>query len=150
VLPGDDIVLGQPTTNNQQPTTNKQQRMTIAYVTNDLLFASPVKGVAERLGQELEVVGTLDALLEQAKESPLQLVLIDLSAPGIDPRELVEKLRAATLDSPPKLVAYAPHVHETKLAAATDAGCDEVLTRGQFHGQIERVLTQYGGRGTND
>jgi len=141
-------VFGDQTTDHGPRTTDKN--VTIAFLTNDLVFASRAKGVAERLGWQLDVVGTLDALLERASRSAPSLVLIDLSTPGVDVRDVANELRAATLDSPPKLVAYAPHVHETKLAAATDAGCDEVLTRGQFHGQIERVLTQYGGRGTND
>jgi len=121
--------------------------MAIAFLTNDLLFASRVKGVAERLGQALEVVGSVDTLVERASESPKQLVLLDLSTPGIDPREVVDKLRSIDDAAPPKLVAYAPHVHEAKLLAATEAGCDEVLTRGQFNNQIERVLAQYAGGG---
>jgi CheY-like chemotaxis protein len=68
-------------------------------------------------------------------------VLVDLTTPGLDVRELIAKLRAG--ERPPSVVAYAPHVHEQTLAAAAEAGCDLVLTRGQFNGQIDGLLERF-------
>jgi hypothetical protein len=41
------------------------------------------------------------------------------------------------------IVAYAPHVHEDRLRAATEAGCNEVLSRGQFDRQMDDILARY-------
>jgi hypothetical protein len=40
----------------------------------------------------------------------------------------------------PRVVAFGPHVHVDKLAAARAAGC-EVMSRGQFLTQIGDVLS---------
>jgi hypothetical protein len=39
-----------------------------------------------------------------------------------------------------RVIAFGPHVHEDRLAAARAAGCDSVLSRGQFFSQAENVL----------
>jgi CheY-like chemotaxis protein len=117
--------------------------VTILFLTNDLLFSSRVAGAAARAGMTVRTVGSTVALLEQvaAAEAP-QFVLLDLNMPGLDPRQLVPALRAAS--NPPRaVVAYGPHVHEDRLAAATAAGCDEVLTRGQFNARLDDVLTKW-------
>jgi CheY-like chemotaxis protein len=67
------------------------------------------------------------------------LVIIDLSTPGIDPADLVPRVRA-TVAGAVRIVAFGPHVHELKLAAARAAGCDDVVTRGQFHANLDRIL----------
>lgn len=110
------------------------------FLTGDLVFASKVQAAAGRTGKRLEVVMSAAALLDRMHEG-VRLALIDLAAPGLDIRDLVPKLRG--LEHPPAVVAYAPHVHEQRLAAAAEAGCDMVLTRGQFNAQIDDLLKTY-------
>ena len=38
------------------------------------------------------------------------------------------------------MIAYGPHVDEAVLADAAEAGCDQVLTRGQFNKQYPELL----------
>jgi len=90
----------------------------------------------------MAVSGTVEDLLEKTLAGNVQLVLLDLSLPGLDTKTVVDQLRQGAVETP-TIVAYAPHVHATKLAAAREAGCDEVLTRGQFHAQIEQLLSRY-------
>src|SRR5690242_20501208 len=111
-------------------------RMTVLFLTTDLMFTSRLAGVAARLGVALRTAGTPAALTELVAAEPDSLVLIDLTLSGLDPRTLVAELKAST--TPPRtIVAYGPHVHENRLAEAAAAGCDEVLTRGQFSAQME-------------
>ena len=115
--------------------------MALFYLTNDLMFSSRVTGFAQQLGLALRMIGSLAGLLTEAQTTGCQFVLLDLALPGIDPRQTVAEIR--TNFPTAKIVAYGPHVHEELLQAAAEAGCEEVLSRGQFHQQIERVLRTY-------
>jgi DNA-binding NarL/FixJ family response regulator len=103
------------------------------YLTNDLFFSSRVAGVAQRLGVDLQVGGSVEKIAEDCR-----LVLIDLTLPSLDVTAVVNTIKERCPTA--RVVAYGPHVHEAQLAAATAAGCDEVLSRGQFDRDMERVL----------
>ena len=109
--------------------------MTAFYFTGDLFFSSRVTGVAQRLGLDLRVIGSIDKLLEGAE---CDLVLIDLTVRSLDIAAAVRSIRDKWPQA--RIVAYGPHVQVTLLEAAQAAGCDEVLSRGQFDRDLERVL----------
>jgi AmiR/NasT family two-component response regulator len=116
--------------------------MLIAFLTNDLVFPSRVRPVAERLGARFETAMNPDGIAAKLSADPSteSIVLIDLNS-NADPAATIAKLKS--LPTPPRaIVAFGPHVHEARLAAARDAGCDLVLTRGQFDSQIESLLEQ--------
>lgn len=117
--------------------------MLILFLTTDLVFPSRVAGVAQRLGARMETTATPDALMAKLAGEPLPpwIVLLDLNSPGIDPAVIVPRFREL-LAPPRSIIAFGPHVHEEKLAAAQAAGCDLVLTRGQFDAQMQSLLTQ--------
>jgi CheY-like chemotaxis protein len=109
------------------------------YLTADLFFSSRVVGVAQQVGCDLRVVGSLEELLKQATDTgDCRLVLLDLTLPRLDVTETATTIKANYPHA--RIVAYAPHVHEATLEAAQAAGCDEVLSRGQFNREVERVL----------
>jgi DNA-binding NarL/FixJ family response regulator len=115
--------------------------MVVLYLTGDLLFPSRVSGAAANLGVRLQIVGSVEKLLEQASNADACcLVLIDLSVSGIDPHAAVPAIRAQLPQA--RIVAYGPHVHEELIKAAADAGCDEVLSRGQFDREFGRLLRE--------
>jgi CheY-like chemotaxis protein len=117
--------------------------MEIIFLTTDLLFSSRVAGAAARVGLSLRTVAGRTALLGTAATAQADLiVLLDLNSPGVEPADIVPALRAAA--HPPRaIIAYGPHVHEECLAAAKAAGCDEVLTRGQFNATMDNVLLKW-------
>jgi len=114
--------------------------MTVLLFTTDLACSSRVTGEGNARGVPVAVAMSAGALLE--KSAGCRLVLLDLNSPGVDPSELVPALSAH--DPVPTIIAFAPHVHETKLQSATIAGCHQVLTRGQFHSQVGEILQKYG------
>lgn len=116
--------------------------MSAVFLTNDLLFSSRVTATARAAGHDLVVVGTAANLVERVAAGDVRLVLVDLSLPGLEPGDLTAAIRRAR-PTGVAIVAYAPHVHESKLAAAKRAGCDEVLSRGQFNNSIEPTLARY-------
>jgi DNA-binding NarL/FixJ family response regulator len=109
------------------------------YFTADLFFSSRVVGVAERMGVDLRVVGSLEQFLQSASDvSDCRLAILDLTLPKLDLQMAVETVRAQFPQA--HVVAYGPHVQEAALAAASAAGCDAVLSRGQFNANTEQVL----------
>ncbi len=116
--------------------------MAALLLTADLACSSKAAGAAARAGVELGVAMSLAALMEKASGRKADVVILDLTAPGLNIASVVEQLRA--LPSPPgAVIAFGPHVHEDKLAAAAEAGCDLVISRGQFHAQLEQLLSRY-------
>ena len=118
--------------------------MPIYFLTSDLVFPSRVAGVAQQLGDKLETANSADALIAKLSgaAAPGAVVLLDLNSAGVDPAAIVPRLKA--LPQPPQaIIAFGPHVHEQKLAAATAAGCDLVLTRGQFDAQMRDLLARF-------
>ncbi len=108
------------------------------YWTKDIFFGSRVTATARAVGGELRVVGSLEELLQQADSGDCSLVLLDLDTPGLDPAAAMAGLRERNV-SPP-VIAFGSHVHETRLEAAQQAGCDRVLARGQFDRQMSDIL----------
>jgi CheY-like chemotaxis protein len=114
----------------------------LALLSNDLMFSSSLSGVGTRMGAALEVVATSEELLSRAAAKRFDLAIIDLTTSQLDVADLLARLRQAT-HPPTSVIAYGPHVHAEKLAAARAAGCDAVLTRGQMHNQMPEIIGRY-------
>lgn len=118
--------------------------MSVLALISDLMMQSQASSAAERAGVTLRAVSSEDALVELAADlqqatQPLELVVVDLSHPGLDPAALMERLRPA-LSPGTATLAFGPHVHKARLEAATTAGFTAVMSRGQFHANMEQLL----------
>lgn len=111
----------------------------IVFLTNDLMFSSRVTGAGQRLGMPVTVVPSAERAMAVCNQDQVRLVLVDLTLPALDMGPLVAELKAT--HSAPKILAYGPHVHKNQLTAAQQAGCDRVLTRGQFNAQMDALLS---------
>jgi CheY-like chemotaxis protein len=117
--------------------------MKLVLLSSDLMLSSAAMGIAGRHGASL--VGARsgeDAVRECGDDAAL--LVIDLRAPGLDIAEVVRAVRDGC-ETPPYIMACAPHVHEQSLAAAAAAGCDAVVTRGQFEARVEAQVAQLAG-----
>jgi CheY-like chemotaxis protein len=115
--------------------------MSVLLLSPDLVFSSRLAAAGKRLEIPVSAISSIEAAEARVEEDSIDLVICDLSAPGADPRSLVARLRQRRPNLP--IIAYVPHVHEDRLRAATEAGCDEVLTRGQFDRQMDDILARY-------
>jgi CheY-like chemotaxis protein len=115
--------------------------MGILALISDLFTQSQVSAAAVRAGVPLEFALSVESLLAKAAQETPRLVILDLSHPGVDPAELVPRLRAINASAP--IAAFGPHVHRERLAAAQAAGCDEVISRGQFRAEADEILRRY-------
>jgi len=113
--------------------------MSIVLLSRDLMLVSRLSGVADQMQLESRTVGNAEGAVEACRANECQLLLVDLKLPGLDIAALVEQVRGASLSHVP-IVACGPHVHEANLAAAREAGCDLVISRGQFDRQLGDIL----------
>ena len=119
----------------------------ILFVTSDLMFSSRVSAIAGRLGVSLSTTAAAAPPSEESasgidsNSSSPRLLMLDLSTPGLDVSKVVPLWRM--LHNPPRIIAYAPHVHIAKLDAAKAVECDTVFTKGQFDSQVETLLAQF-------
>lgn len=116
--------------------------MSVLILTSDLTTGSQAQGAATRQHRQAAIALSAAALIDKARANPPSLVIVDLSLARLDIAAVAAELKA--LNPAPAIVAFGPHVHETKLNAARDAGCDLVLTRGQFASRIDEVFERYG------
>jgi hypothetical protein len=61
--------------------------------------------------------------------------------PSLDIAALVDQLKLKAA-SATRTIAFGPHVHEERLAAARHAGCDRVVSRRQFFSQLDTILAE--------
>ncbi|MFO0583254.1 MAG: hypothetical protein U0229_13375 [Anaeromyxobacter sp.] len=111
--------------------------MAVLVACRDLLFRSRIDSAAQRIGVKLTLAPRDRPLGEAAKAVGHGLALLDLGDAGA--LEAIPDVLAAGL----KVVAFAGHVQEDKIAAARAAGADEVLSKGQLVARIEGILASY-------
>jgi CheY-like chemotaxis protein len=118
--------------------------MTICILSMDLMFPSRVRAAAASRGIEVATAMSEAALDDRLAEGECPLLIIDLAASGVDVGQLVPKLESGQ-NRPGTILAVGPHVQEEALRLAGEAGCDMVLTNGQFHAQTDELITRYSG-----
>jgi DNA-binding NarL/FixJ family response regulator len=111
----------------------------IVFLSSDLMFSSRLGISGRELGVPVEVVARAAALRE-ALQPDCRLVIVDLALEGLDLAGVIAAVRVAAPQA--RVVAFGAHVNEAALTAAATAGCDEVLTRGQFNKQYAELLRQ--------
>lgn len=116
--------------------------MTGLALISDLMMGSRVTAAASRAGVEIAIVASEEALVAGFESLRPKLVIVDLSHPGLETLRLAHRLRAL-LPEGSMTIAFAPHVHRERLSAATEAGFRLVLSRGQFHAEIDEILKRY-------
>jgi CheY-like chemotaxis protein len=112
--------------------------VTTILLSTDLTVISRVQGAARQAGVKTRVVSGEATLDEAASKEPASLLIIDLNAPQLNVQSIVERFRTVSPEG--RIVAFGPHVHEQRLAAAREAGCDQVVSRGQFFAQADALL----------
>lgn len=111
--------------------------MSVLFLTTDLMFSSRVQGAAKALDVPLEMVAN-PAALPNKLTADCRLVILDLTLDNLNLPAAVSAVRSAAPSA--HVVAYGPHVDQALLADATDAGCSQVLSRGQFDKMYRDLL----------
>jgi hypothetical protein len=115
--------------------------MAAVLLTGDLTVVSRVEGAARLVGVKARALSNAAGVVECCAAGPVRVIIIDLNTPSLNVKALVDELQSVALYRP-QIIAFGPHVHEERLAAAREAGCDMVLSRGQFFTQVDALLSR--------
>jgi hypothetical protein len=117
---------------------------TILFLSKDVFFWPVVKQAAARCNAELRIIRRWDdPELREVPTGEIACCMIDLAAlDAADIAQAVKYLREQ-IGSRAKLVAFGPHVQESRLTAAEEAGCSPVLSRGQFQAKLSDLLPRW-------
>ena len=105
-------------------------------VVSDLIFATKIASTAETLGVAVKIVRSLDQLSTRLSQESDALVVIDLETDGLDAESAVRLCR----ENDRRVIAFGSHVRADLLAAARDAGADEVLPRSALAARLPALL----------
>jgi CheY-like chemotaxis protein len=107
---------------------------------DDLFFRSKVRTTAKHLGIEITFAATTDEMVAQAKSLQPTLMIFDLNSSKMDPVATIAALKADGATADLRAIGFASHVHTELIAAARQAGADDVLPRSAFAGRLAEIL----------
>jgi hypothetical protein len=110
----------------------------VLHLCNDLMLIGKVSAWAKARQLAYRNASSLSKFETCLQEDPVTRVAVDLQFPALDIDWVVERVRS---QSPTiELIGYAQHVMTELIEAATYAGFQEVLTRGQFDRSFAKLL----------
>jgi DNA-binding NarL/FixJ family response regulator len=114
---------------------------------DDMLFSSKIRTTAKQAGVEVSFARSPAEILEQARTHRPALVIFDLNSGKTDPVGTIAQLKGDPELASIRTLGFASHVHTALIAAARNAGADQVLPRSAFAGNLADILLSGGGTG---
>lgn len=112
---------------------------TLLLLCSDLFFSTQLRSAAEQAGWRPQIELSASAAASKASSDDIHVIVVDLELTGLDIGEFVDALGD---DNRPRVIAFGPHVQERRLKVATEAGCDQVLSRGQISSSLRQILEE--------
>ncbi len=131
----------------------------------DLMFATRIAAVAQRLGYELRWIesaadlpgaagptaegpgelleGQSGALFERLTGWQPALLIFDLGNDGIPWQRWIAAIKSSPATRRLPILAYGSHVNKEALAAARSAGADGVVARSRFSAALPELIAEY-------
>jgi CheY-like chemotaxis protein len=106
----------------------------------DLLFKSKISETASSLGIEAAFPRNPRRLLEALRESPPDLLVLDLNSARFEPLTLLRSVRSDPATREVCTVGFLSHVQKDLAVAAREAGCDRVVARNSFAKNLPQIL----------
>jgi PleD family two-component response regulator len=98
----------------------------------DLLFKSKISETSSQLGIEAAFPRSPKKLRDALRETPPDLLILDLNSARFEPLALLRSIRADDEASDVSTVGFLSHVQKDLAIAAREAGCDRVVARSAF------------------
>ncbi|MBA2441953.1 MAG: response regulator [Rubrobacter sp.] len=112
----------------------------------DLLFRSKISETADTLGIDARFPRSKEKLLAAARESPPDLIVLDLAASRFEPMALIQTLKSDAALEGVETVGFLPHVEKDLALAARESGCDRIMARSAFTKDLPEILSAAGTR----
>ena len=106
----------------------------------DLLFKSKISETADVLGVEARFPRSKARLLEALRESPPDLLILDLNSARFEPLELLQTVKSNDAMKDVPTVGFLSHVQKDLAVTAREAGCDRVMARSAFTKDLPKIL----------
>jgi CheY-like chemotaxis protein len=106
----------------------------------DLLFRSKISETASSLGIEAAFPRNPRRLLDALRDSPPDLLVLDLNSARFEPLTLLRDVRSDEVTRGIPTVGFLSHVQKDLAIAAREAGCDRVVARSAFTKDLPRIL----------
>jgi DNA-binding NarL/FixJ family response regulator len=108
---------------------------------DDLLFSIKIKEAAKHLGVDLYFERSADRIVDTVRDKQPSLVIFDLNSARLAPMDAIRAIKADPSLAPVKTLGYVSHVDSATIAAARQAGVDDVLARSAFAARLGEILT---------
>ena len=118
--------------------------LSVLVVEDNEVNAIVVEGFLDHMGHEVTVVPTGEAAVEAVRSRPFDVVLMDISLPGIDGVEATRRIR--NLDRPAcgelPIIAMSAHVFQNEIAHVLDAGMNAFVGKPVSPERLAEALAQ--------
>jgi len=109
--------------------------MKILAAIHDLMFSSKVNAAAQ--GRPIVWLKRGAKVTDEVAREKPDVLLIDLAAPQLDAINAIRELKQG---GGPTVIGYVDHTREDLIEAARAAGCDQVLSKGEFARRLPELL----------
>ena len=113
---------------------------TVIAAVDDMFFAAKIRAAAEHLGVTLRSMRNPEQLLNAARESNADLIIVDLHAQTLDPIALARVIKSDEQLKSIPLLGFFSHVQTELQREAVAAGFDEVVPRSVFSRDLGEIL----------
>jgi PleD family two-component response regulator len=104
------------------------------------LFKSKISETASQLGIEASFPRSPAKLLDALRESPPDLLILDLNSDRFEPLALLGDVKSDDVTRDVATVGFLSHVQKDLAVAAREAGCDRIVARSAFTRDLPQIL----------
>ena len=106
----------------------------------DLLFKSKILETAKELDVEARFPRSPDKLLAALRETPPDLLVLDLNSERFGPLEILGEAKSDRSTAEVPVVGFLSHVQKDLAVAAKEAGCDRIMARSAFTRDLPKII----------
>lgn len=111
--------------------------MKVLAAIHDMMFSSKVTACAK--GKPIEWLKRGTRVADAVTASQPDVLLIDLAAPQLDALNAIREIKSGASRSC-TVIGYVDHTREDLIEAARAAGCDQVMSKGEFARRLPQLL----------
>lgn len=112
----------------------------ILCVLDDLLFSVRISTAAKAIGADVYFERSPGTVMERIKQKMPSLVIFDLNSAKLQPMSVIASMKSDPSTRDIRTLGFVSHVQSDTIAAAREAGIDEVLARSAFAERLGDIL----------